>query len=131
MSENATNPAKRRPDYLAFAVVPQAGSGPRYTRIGVGFTYKNGSIGIMYDAVPLRGQIVLLGIDDEKPGAISYDAPTRKPDFEASMVREAGPNNSFWTDVGVGYRREGYLSVFCDVVPTGGKIVLSAPRENN
>ena len=130
MSEPRNNGGKKRPDYLAFAVRPN-GQGPRYTRIGMAFANRNGGYSVMYDAVPLSGQIVLIGIDDDKPSTLSYGAPTRKPDFEASMVRDAGPNNSFWTDVGVAYRQDGYVSVLLDVVPTGGKLVLSPPRENS
>lgn len=128
MSDTQTS-ARKRPDYIAHAVRPN-GDGPRYTRIGVAFANKNGGYSVFYDAVPLSGQIVLLGIDDERPSTLSYGAPTRKADFDASMVRDAGPNNSFWTDVGVAYRQEGYISVLLDVVPTGGKIVLSVPKEN-
>jgi hypothetical protein len=134
MSENTNTEnakAKKRPDYLAYAVVSQGNNaGPKYTRIGVGFTYKNGSIGVIYDAIPLAGQIVLLGIDQEdKPTAISYGQPTRKADFEACMVREAGPNNSFWTQVGEAYRQDGYISILLDVVPHE-KLVLSVPKDN-
>jgi hypothetical protein len=131
MSDNTqptTGKGKKRPDYLAFAVRPQAGGGPKYIRIGVGFTYKNGSIGVMYDATPLSGQIVLLGPDGAKPATLSYGAPTRKPDFEASMVREAN-GNSFWTEIGVAYRQDGYVSILLDVVPHG-KLVLSVPKDN-
>src|SRR5712692_8050519 len=113
-----TGTAKKRPDYLAYAVHSQGGAaGPKYTRFGVGFTCRNGSISVMYDATPLSGQIVLLGIDhEEKPTAISYGHPTRKADFEACMVREAGPKNSFWTPVSAAYRQDGYISILLDVV---------------
>lgn len=129
MSENTNG--KKRPDFLAFAVRPQRdNSGPKYTRIGVAFANKNGGYSVFYDAAPLSGHIVLVGIDDDKPSALSYGEPTRKPDFDASMVREAGPNNTFWTDIGVAYRQDGYVSVFFDVVPNAGKVILSVPREN-
>ena len=123
--------AKKRPDYLAYAVLSQSNNaGPKYIRIGVGFTYKNGSIGVMYDATPLSGQIVLLGIDQQdKPTAISYGHPSRKADFEACMVREAGPKNSFWTQVGEAFRQEGYISILLDAVPHE-KLVLSVPKDN-
>ena len=128
---NETGSAKKRPDYLAYAVHSQGGAaGPKYTRIGVGFTYRNGSVGVMYDAIPLNGQIVLLGIDqEEKPTAISYGHPTRKADFDACMVREAGPKKSFWTNVGTAYRQDGYISILLDVVPPN-KVVLSIPKDN-
>lgn len=127
-----TNTTKKRPDFIAYAVRSQGGNaGPRYSRIGVGFHLKNGRISVLYDAIPLSGQIVLLGIDQEqKPAALSYGVPTRKPDFEVSMVREASHNNSFWVEIGAAYRQEGYLSIFCDVVPTSGKIVLSGSRQD-
>jgi hypothetical protein len=101
---------------------------PKYTRIGVGFNHKNGGIGVMYDAIPLSGQIVLMPPDAEKPATISYGSPTRKPDFEASMVRESG-SNSFWTEIGAAYRQDGYISIQLDVVPAS-KLVLSPPRDN-
>ncbi len=127
---NQTGTAKKRPDYLAYAVHSQGGAaGPKYTRIGVGFIYRNGSIGIMYDAIPLSGQIVLLDIDqEEKPTAVSYGSPTRKADFDACMVREAGPK-SFWTTIGAAYRQDGYISILLDVVPPN-KVVLSIPKDN-
>src|SRR5271156_2408011 len=101
MTNDSNTTSKRRPDFIAYAVRSQAeNAGPKYTRIGVGFTYKNGGIGIMYDAIPLSGQIVLVAPDAEKPTAVSYGSPVRKPDFEASMVREGNGDKSFWTEVG-------------------------------
>ncbi len=125
-----TNTGKKRPDYLAYAIHSLGGAaGPKYTRIGVGFTYKNGSIGVMYDAIPLSGQIVLLGIDqEEKPTAVSYGHPTRKPDFDACMVRGEG-KNSFWTTIGAAYRQDGYLSIQLDAVVPPSKLVLSVPKD--
>ncbi len=124
---NESNTTRRKPDYLAFAVRSVSGQGPHYTRIGVGFNHKNGGIGVMYDAIPLSGQIVLIEPDAEKPATISYGEPTCKPDFEANMVRDAG-NNSFWTEIGSAYRQEGYISILLDVVPTS-KLVLSLPKQ--
>lgn len=124
MSENN----KRKPDFIAHAVRPQAGTGPKYTRIGVGFNLKNGGISVLYDAVPLSGQIVLLALDAEKPATISYGSPTRTPSFEASMVRDSG-NDSYWTEVGSAWKQEAYLSIQLEVVPTTGKLVLTQPRE--
>jgi hypothetical protein len=123
---NNTSP-KRKPDYLAYAVRSVSGEGPHYTRIGVAFSHKNGGIGVMYDAIPLSGQIVLIEPDAEKPSTISYGHPTRKPDFEANMVRESG-SNSFWTEVGSAYRQESYISILLDVVPHS-KLVLSVPKQ--
>jgi hypothetical protein len=125
-----TAAAKKRPDYAAYAVYSQGeNAGPKYTRIGVGFNYKNGNIGVIYDATPLSGQIVLLGLDQEqKPTAISYGHPTRKADFEACMVRGDG-KNSFWTAIGTAYRQDGYISILLDAVPYQ-KLVLSVPKDN-
>jgi hypothetical protein len=125
------NNSKKRPDFIAYAVRSQAGvAGPRYTRIGVGFNQKKGGVSVLYDAIPLSGQIVLLGSDsDEKPTAISYGSPTRKPSFEVSMVRDGNGDKSFWTGVGAAYQQEGYLSILLEVVPTGGKLILTLPRE--
>jgi hypothetical protein len=129
MTDTNNTSAKKRPDYITYAVRSQGDNqGPRYTRIGVAFSLRNGGISVLYDATPLSGQIVLLETDAEKPTAISYGHPTRKPDFEASMVRDAGPGNSFWTEIGVAYRQDGYVSIFCDVVPNGGKIILTQPK---
>jgi hypothetical protein len=133
MSDNTntqTGKAKKRPDYLAYAVISQGGAaGPRYIRIGVGFIYKKGAVGVNYDATVLNGHLILVGIDDELPTTISYGHPTRKQDFDACMVREAGPDKSFWTNVGTAYRQEGYISILLDVVPDK-KLVLSVPKDN-
>ena len=120
--------AKKRPDYLAYVPIRRTGQPPKYAKVGVGFTYKNGSIGLLYDAVPLSGQIVLVGIDDGLPEAVSHGAPTRGPSYEANMVRESG-GDSFWTEVGSAYRQEGYISVICPVFPRDGKLVLTQPRD--
>jgi hypothetical protein len=128
MSNETNTSTRRKPDYLVFAVRPVSGQAPHYTRIGVGFNHKNGGIGVMYDAIPLSGQIVLISPDSEKPATISYGSPTRKADFEASMVRESG-SNSFWTEIGSAYRQDGYLSIQLDVVPAS-KLVLSPRRDN-
>ena len=127
---NTENGGKKRPDYLAYAVHSQGGDlGPKYIRIGVGFTYRNGSIGVIYDAIPLSGQIVLLGIDQEaKPTALSYGHPSRKADFDACMVRESG-QNSFWTTLGAAWRQDGYISIQLDAAVPPSKLVLSVPKE--
>jgi hypothetical protein len=122
-----SNESKKSPDYHAFAIRSVSGQGPKYTRIGVGFTNKNDSITVMYDAIPLNGQIVLIEPDAEKPATISYGEPARKADFEANMIRESG-SKSYWTEVGSAYRMEGYISIKLDVVPTS-KLVLSVPKE--
>ena len=128
MSNETTITNRRKPDYLAFAIRPVSGQAPVYTRIGVAFHHRNGGIGVMYDAVPLSGQIVLIETDAEKPGTVSYGTPTRKPDFEANMVRESG-GSSFWTEIGSAYRQDGYISVLLDVVPAS-KLVLSLPKQD-
>src|SRR5260221_10420804 len=81
---NESNTTKKRPDFIAYAVRTQAeNAGPKYTRIGVGFNLKSGGVSVLYDATPLSGQIVLLDLGtDEKPTAISYGSPSRKPSFE-------------------------------------------------
>lgn len=129
MSDNTSN--KKRPDHIAYAVRSLGGAGgPKYTRIGVAFNLKNGGISVLYDAIPLSGQIVLLDIgNEEKPTAISYGSPVRKPSFEVSMVRDGAGDNSYWTEVGSAWRQEGYLSIQLEVVPTGGKIILTQPKE--
>jgi hypothetical protein len=132
MSENTNQDnGKKRPDYIAFVPRQRSGQSPQYVRIGVGFTYKNGSIGVLYDAIPLAGQIILLAMDAEKPSVLSYGSPTRKADFDACMVREAkdGKGESFWTTVGEAYRQEGYISIQLDIVPAN-KLVLSVPKDN-
>ena len=126
MSNDSNTTGKKRPDYLAYAVHPVSGAAPHYTRIGVAFHHKNGGIGVMYDAIPLSGQVVLIEPDAEKPTTLSYGTPSRKPDFEANMVRESG-GNSFWTEIGAAYRQDGYISILLDVVPAS-KLVLSPPK---
>ncbi len=127
MSDNST---KKRPDFIAFAVRSQGdNAGPKFTRIGVGFNLKKGGVSVLYDAIPLSGQIVLLDRDsDVKPTAISYGTPTRKPTYEVSMVRGEG-DKAFWTTVGAAYQQEGYVSILLEVVPTNGKLILTLPRE--
>ena len=128
MSNEPNTTGRRKPDYLAYAVRPVSGQAPHYTRIGVAFHHKNGGIGVVYDAVPLSGQIVLIEPDAEKPATLSYGEPSRRPDFEANMVRESG-GSSFWTEVGSAYRRDGYVSILLDVVPAN-KLVLSPPKQD-
>jgi len=130
MSQNETT-TKKRPEFIAYAVRTQAeNAGPKYTRIGVGFNLKNGGISVLYDATPLTGQIVLLDIGkDEKPTAISYGSPVSKPSFEVSMVRDGAGDTSYWTEVGSAWRQDGYVSIQLEVVPTGGKIILTQPKE--
>ena len=72
---------------------------------------------------------MLLGIEAEKPTAISYGSPVRKPGFEVSMVRDGAGDTSYWTEVGSAWRQDGYVSIQLEVVPTGGKIILTQPRE--
>src|SRR4051812_16307409 len=99
MSESSTT--KKRPDFIAYAVRPQPeNAGPKFTRIGVAFNLRNGGISVLYDATPLPGQIVLPGIDAEKPTAIRYGSPVRKPNFEVSMIRDGQGDNSYRTEVG-------------------------------
>jgi hypothetical protein len=130
MSDNSITSAKRRPDFIAFTVRSQGNNaGPKYTRIGVGFTLKNGGVSVLYDAIPLSGQIVLIDTDAEKPGTLSYSHPNHRHDFEASMVRDSADGKGYWTEVGVAYRQEGYISILLDAVPTGGKIILTQPKE--
>ncbi|MGL4554483.1 MAG: hypothetical protein ACRC33_25245 [Gemmataceae bacterium] len=132
MTDNNTNTTgRKRPDFIAYAVRGQGGdAGPKYTRIGVAFTLKSGGLSVLYDATPLSGQIVLLGLDqEEKPAAIHYGSPVRKPDFEASMVRDGQGDSSYWTEVGSAWKQDGYVSIQLEVVPTGGKVILTSPRE--
>ena len=130
MSENTNQKPGKKPDYIAYVPRQRSGRAPHYVRIGVGFTYKNGSIGVLYDAIPLAGQIILLGYDAEKPAVISYGSPTRKADFDACMVRDGKDGkDAFWTTVGEGYRQEGYISIQLDIVPAS-KLVLSVPKDN-
>jgi hypothetical protein len=122
---------KKRPDYVAHAVVPGSTDTPtRFVRIGVGFTLKNGGISILSDAAALSGHVVLVGLDAEPPAlnGFKHGAPLGAPQFVASMVREAG-KESYWTDIGSAYRHDGYLSVHVAVWPSAGKIILTQPRQ--
>jgi hypothetical protein len=126
---DTTQPARKRPDFVVYVPRQRNGQPSQLARIGVGFHYRNGSIGVVYDAVPLAGHLILTGIDDPKPEAISHGVPTRAPKFEANLVRENG-KDSFWTPIGDAYQQDGYLSVFLDAVPAG-KIVLTVPLQKN
>lgn len=127
-----TRPAKKRPDYIAFIPQPSRATGqpPRLIRAGCAFTYKNGSIGVLYDLTPLSGQIILVGIDDEQPGQILFGHPTSAPQFEVNHVRDTG-KDSFWSVIGDAYRLDGYLSVLAAAWPRDGKVVLTQPKAAN
>jgi hypothetical protein len=131
MSDNTTT-TKRKPDYAVYSL-HTTGDGTRWTRIGVGFTYKNGGIGVLYDAIPLNNRIHLRELDRKPGGAanLSDGLPARKPDFEACNVRETGNDKSFWDRIGSAYAQEdGDIVVLCEVIPLSGKIVLSVPKDN-
>ncbi len=133
MSDNAnTNTAKRKPDYAAFSLHTTS-EGTRWTKIGVAFTYKNGGIGILYDAMP-QGHRIQLRQLDRKPGGAAHvgdGIPARKPDFEACNVRETGNDKSFWERVGNAYSQEdGDITVLCEVIPLSGKLILSVPKDS-
>ena len=126
MSNDNEN-SKRKPEHIAYAVRTTA-EGPKYTRIGVGFSLQNGGISVIYDAQPASPQIVLLEQDAARPQNISYGNPTRKADFDACMVREYGENKSFWSRVGQAYKQDGYISIQLEAIPHG-KLILTVPKE--
>ncbi len=131
MSEATNTTTKRKPDYAAYSLKTTS-EGTHWTRIGVAFVYKNGGIGVLYDAVPQDNRILLRELE-RKPGGAAHvgsGIPARKPDFEACNVREAAGDKSFWDRIGSAYALEdGDVAVLCDVVPLSGKVVLSVPRE--
>lgn len=124
-------PAKKRPDFIAYIPQPSRATGqpPRLIRTGCGFTYKNGSIGVLFDLTPLAGQIVLVGIDDEVPAEVRTTPPLAAPQWEVNHVRDTG-GDSFWQVVGDAYREGGQVSVFAAAWPRDGKVVLSPPRKS-
>lgn len=127
-----TQPAKKRPDYIAFIPQPgrTTGEPPRLVRAGCAFTYKNGSIGVLYDLTPLSGQLILVGIDDEPPQGILYGHPTHAPAYEVNHVRDTG-KDSFWSVIGDAYRLDGHISVLATAWPRDGKVVLSQPKSSS
>lgn len=132
MSDNATTNVRKKPDYAAYSLHVTS-EGTSWTRVGVGFTYKNGGIGILYDAIPKDHRFHLRELDRKAGGAanLSDGIPARKPDFEACNVREAAGDKSFWDRIGSAYAQEdGDIVVLCEVIPLSGKIVLSVPKEN-
>ena len=131
MSDNATTTAKKKPDYAAYSIEIRS-QVAHWTRIGVGFKYKNGGIGIMYDAIPKDHRIHLRELDREAGGAanLSFGYPVRPANFEACNVRKTAGDKSFWDKIGTAYTQEdGDIIVFCEAVPICGKIVLSVPLE--
>ncbi|MBY0458185.1 MAG: hypothetical protein K2V38_12655, partial [Gemmataceae bacterium] len=106
-------PAKKRPDYIAYIPQPSRATGhlPRLIRAGCAFTYRNGSIGVLFDLTPLAGQIVLVGIDEEVPAEVRTAPPLAAPQFEVNHVRDTG-GDSFWQVVGDAYREDGAISLF-------------------
>src|SRR5262249_37700181 len=99
-------------------------------RAGCAFTYRNGSIGVLFDLTPLAGQIVLVGIDDGQPEGVLFGHPTHAPQFEVCHVRDTG-KDSFWSAIGDAYRLAGYISVLATPCPRDGKVVLSQPKAAN
>lgn len=124
-------PTKKRPDYAAHAVIPGGGDTPtRFVRIGVGFNLKNGGVSLLTDAAALSGHVILVDLDGELPPLDGFKnvPPAHGHHLVASMVRDSG-GDSYWTDIGRAYRRDGYTSVFVAVWPQAGKIILTQPRE--
>lgn len=132
MSTDTNTKAKKRPDFIAYAAREDSKvTGPKYTRIGVGFNLKNGGISVLHDAIPLSGQIVLVDTaTDEKPTTILHTPHAGKPSFEANMVRDGSGDNSYWTEIGSAWRKDGYVLIQLEVVPTSGKVILTLPRED-
>lgn len=95
----------------------------------MGFNLRNGGISVLYDAVPLSGRIVLLGLDQDKPAVIGYGGNGRKPSFDASMVRDGNGGESSWVEIGSAWREDDHVAIQLEVVPTGGKVVLTQPKE--
>ena len=131
MSETNTT-ARRKPDYAAYSL-HTTGDSTKWTRIGVGFSNKNGGISILYDAIP-QGHRIHLRELERKPGGAAHigdGIPARKPDFEACNVRESDGDKSLWDRIGSAYAHEdGDITVLCQVIPLSGKIVLSVSKEN-
>ncbi len=119
--------AKRRPDYRVSAVAPGAGGGaPQFIRVGVGFKLaKSGGISVLCDGIALSGHLVLTGLDDELPPleGFGHGLPQRPADFVASVGRDTG-KDTFWTDIGAGYRHDTHIGVHAAVLPSAGKFVL-------
>jgi hypothetical protein len=119
---------KRRPDYLAYAVIP--GNETSFVRVGVGFTLKNDGVSVLTDALALSGHLILVDIDGEVPSlnGFSHSDGTSAPHFTASMVRDGG-KESYWTEIGHAHRRDGYISISAAVLPISGKIILTVPKQ--
>src|SRR3954466_7618620 len=127
MTENTKT--KKRPDYVAYQAREDSKiNGPKYTRIGVAFNLRNGGVSVLYDAVPLSGQIVLVDTaTDEKPSILLNEAHAGKPSFEANMVRDGQGDNSYWTEIGSAWRKDNHVLIQLEVVPTTGKVILTPP----
>lgn len=125
-----TTTSKKRPDYVAYIPQPgrQTGQPPRLIRAGIAFTYRNGGIGVLYDLIPLGGQVILVGLDDPTPTAIPANPPVAAPRFEVNHVRDVDGKDSFWQVVGDAYQGDGYLAVFAAAWPRDGKVVLTTPK---
>ena len=132
MTDTTTQTPKKRPDFIAYIPQPsrQTGQPPRLIRAGIAFTYRNGGIGVLYDLIPLAGQIILVALDDATPESVQFGHPTAAPRFEVNHVRDTG-KDSFWQTVGDAYQFDGYLSVLATAWPRDGKVVLSLPRQPN
>lgn len=130
MTDQPTAPAKKRPDYIAYIPQPgrAAGQPPRLVRAGCAFTYKNGSIGVLFDLTPLAGQLVLAAIDAEPPAEVRTTPPVGGPQWEVNHVRDTG-SDSFWSGIGDAYRDGEVISLFAAAWPRDGKVVLTQPRK--
>lgn len=132
MSDNeSTTTPKKKPDYAAYSIHVTS-EGTRWTRMGVGFSYKNGGIGILYDAIPKDNRIHLRPLDHKPGGAANLSSgPVRKGDFDVCNVRETSGDKSFWDRIGSAYSQEnGDIIAICEVIPLSGKIVLSVPKDS-
>lgn len=129
MTDNISK-AKKRPDFIAYAARSRGKNQPiALIRIGVGFSLKNDGVSVLYDALPLSGQIALVPIEtDELPDFLPEAHEAVNPDFEASMVRDNG-NDSYWTKVGAAWRVSGCIITYLEVMPTSGKIILTVPKD--
>ncbi len=120
------NAKRRRPDYIAHAVVPaSAPTGTRFIRMGVGFNLKKGGVSVLCDGVALSGHVILTAIDDDLPPleGFSHGHPPRAGDFIASLGRDSG-RETYWTDLGQAWKYDTHISVHAAVFPAAGKFVL-------
>jgi len=120
------NTGKKRPDFIAYTVRSQ-NAGPHYTRIGVGSSQERRHQRPLRRRTAFRPDRPAGHRHRREPATISYGSP---PETQLRREHGAGCRRQRLLDGDrSAWRQDGYVSIQLDVVPLGGKIILTQPRE--